>query len=158
MKILIMFAATLLVSTNSYADLQMYDKNGNRLYGHDFGNVPIYPVDDMEDPFEILDVYIRNYGDNEVTNIIDSISGNPNEIFTNDNGCPDLAPYVEPESRDNGLVYECEIKITFDPIHYGKKNKRFTVEGTENLGDMMNEIAVTIPITGTSNNANQPSN
>lgn len=158
MKILIMFAATLLVSTNSYADLQMYDKNGNRLYGHDFGNVPIYPSDGIENPLEKLDVYIRNYGDYEVTNIIDSISGNLNEIFTSETGCPDLAPYVDLDLRNYGLVYECLIVITFDPIHYGKKNKRFTVEGTENLGDMMNEIAVTIPITGTSNNANQPSN
>ena len=153
MKSFLMCAACILFVTNSYADLELYVVDGmdgfQRIYGYDFGNVPAYPDGDSDDPSKILDVYVRNRGDYTVTNIIPSISGNQNEIYTS-SGCTELEPY------DDITNNQCFITITYNPIHYGKKNKRFTVEGTEDIDEMTsNEVTVTIPITGTSDNANK---
>jgi hypothetical protein len=147
-----MCAVCILYVTNSYADLELYVLNSQgeyqRIYGHDFGNVPVYPEGISDDPLKILDVYVRNTGDYTVTNIIPTISGNQNEIYPSP-GCTELEPY-------DVSLGECAITITYNPIHYGKKNKRFTVEGTENIDEMTsNEVTVTIPITGTSDNANK---
>ena len=152
MRLMGMFIAAIVLSTNASAYLEV-TANGTQIYdGTEFinsGNIDFENVctdATFGATSRTIDVVVTNNSASELTDFTLSLSGNSNEVCLGGT-CPtteDIPCYTTlPAGGD------CQFAITLEPDHFGKKKKKLTIDAVDSVG---NDVSLTIPVIGTSNN------